>query len=164
MPSPNRAVARATVSTVVSPPGLVRSRTAPSSAARSGAPAAPRTMPAVGTSEVEATVTVRPALARTRCCGSAATSRSSASSRSADSSPTALAPSGVPGPSGSRGHSRRWETTGPAFWLSPVWSRPVIRSPSRNAAVASTWLSVTTPVPPMPVATIPYPPTSGMTA
>src|SRR5438093_6169265 len=39
----------------------------------------------------------------------------------------------------------------PAFWLSPVWSRPRTCLPSSSAAVPSTWFTVTTPVPPMPI-------------
>ncbi|OQM77693.1 hypothetical protein B0E55_06399 [Rhodococcus sp. 66b] len=45
---------------------------------------------------------------------------------------------------------RRCETTGPAFWLRPIWSRLSTSRPARSAAVASTWLTVTIPVPPMP--------------
>ena len=45
---------------------------------------------------------------------------------------------------------RRSDTTGPPFWERPVWSRPRTCSPSINAAMPSTWLTVTTPVPPMP--------------
>ncbi|MFD0540510.1 hypothetical protein ACFQY7_48620 [Actinomadura luteofluorescens] len=37
-----------------------------------------------------------------------------------------------------------------AFWLSPVWSSARAWRPSMSAAVASTWFTVTTPVPPMP--------------
>ncbi len=46
--------------------------------------------------------------------------------------------------------NRRCETTGPAFWLMPIWSRDSTSNPARMAAVASTWLTVTMPVPPMP--------------
>ena len=42
------------------------------------------------------------------------------------------------------------ETTGPAFWLRPVWSTEWVARPSILAAAASIWLTVTTPVPPMP--------------
>ena len=46
--------------------------------------------------------------------------------------------------------SRRCDVTGPAFWLRPVWSSPSTCNPLRRAAIASTWLTVTIPVPPMP--------------
>ena len=46
--------------------------------------------------------------------------------------------------------SRRSLTTGPAFCDNPVWSRPRTTNPSSIAAVPSTWLTVITPVPPMP--------------
>ena len=45
----------------------------------------------------------------------------------------------------------RSETTGPPFWLSPVWSRPRTCRPSSSAAVPRIWFTVTTPVPPMPI-------------
>ena len=40
--------------------------------------------------------------------------------------------------------------TGPAFCDSPVWSRPRTSKPSSIAAVPMIWLTVMTPVPPMP--------------
>ena len=42
------------------------------------------------------------------------------------------------------------DTTGPAFWLRPVWSTARAGRPSILAAAPSSWLTVTTPVPPMP--------------
>ena len=42
------------------------------------------------------------------------------------------------------------DTTGPAFWLRPVWSTEWAGRSSMRAAAASIWLTVTTPVPPMP--------------
>ena len=45
----------------------------------------------------------------------------------------------------------RSETTGPPFWLSPVWSSPRTCRPSSMAAVPRIWFMVTTPVPPMPI-------------
>ena len=49
----------------------------------------------------------------------------------------------------SAGPMRRCDTTGPPFW--PCRSgRPLDTSPSRFAAVESTWPTVATPVPPMP--------------
>lgn len=41
--------------------------------------------------------------------------------------------------------------TGPAFWARPIWSSSSTAYPARRAAVASTWLTVTMPVPPTPV-------------
>ncbi len=58
-------------------------------------------------------------------------------------------PTRLPGSSPSAA-KRRWETTGPAFWLMPIWSSDSTSNPARSAAVASTWLTVTMPVPPMP--------------
>ena len=46
----------------------------------------------------------------------------------------------------------------------PGLVKPGHPRPSRNAAVASTWLSMTTPVPPMPVDTSEYPPAAGTVA
>ena len=46
---------------------------------------------------------------------------------------------------------RRSLTTGPAFCDRPVWSSPRTWNPASIAAVPSTWLTVTTPVPPIPV-------------
>ncbi len=40
--------------------------------------------------------------------------------------------------------------TGPAFCERPVWSRPRTSNPSSIAAVPMIWLTVMTPVPPMP--------------
>ena len=42
----------------------------------------------------------------------------------------------------------------PPFCAKPVWSRLLLCRPSRRAAVDTTWLIVTTPVPPMPTITI----------
>ena len=44
----------------------------------------------------------------------------------------------------------RWETTEPPFWLNPVWSSAITFLSSINAAVEIIWLTVTTPVPPIP--------------
>ena len=46
---------------------------------------------------------------------------------------------------------RRSEITGPPFCERPVWSRPETCRPSISAAMPSTWFTVTTPVPPMPI-------------
>ena len=44
----------------------------------------------------------------------------------------------------------KWDTTDPPFWLSPVWSNATTFLFSKNAAVDIIWLTVTTPVPPIP--------------
>ena len=57
---------------------------------------------------------------------------------------------------------RRFETTVPPFWARPVWSRPFANLPSNSAAVEMIWLTVTTPVPPMPMSkTLPSAGTDG---
>ena len=43
------------------------------------------------------------------------------------------------------------DTTGPPFWLRPVWSSSATCRPSISAATPITWLTVTTPVPPIPI-------------
>src|SRR5580704_13778052 len=42
------------------------------------------------------------------------------------------------------------DRTGPPFWARPVWSSAETDRPSSEAAVATIWDKVTTPVPPMP--------------
>ena len=98
----------------------------------------------VGVEATDAMTTVRSRSAPTRCVSLAATSRSKASRQS---TPELLAwfEAGT-----SPRLSRRSLTTGPAFCDSPVWSRPRTTSPSSIAAVPRTWLTVITPVPPMP--------------
>ena len=57
----------------------------------------------------------------------------------------------LPVPSSGLDDMRRSDVTGPPFWLSPVWSRPATCRPSISAAIPTIWLTVTTPVPPMPI-------------
>ena len=86
-----------------------------------------------------------PGRARRRFGAAVATSRSNPRYASASATPTLPATSAAVSP------IRRCETTGPPFWLRPVWSRPATCLPSRRAAVPRIWFTVTTPVPPIPM-------------
>ena len=102
------------------------------------------TMAPVGVGDVEPTTIVRVGSATSSPAADAATSRSKATITSAWPLPRRA----VAGPP--IRFSRRSPTTVPAFCDSPIWSRPRTSKPSNIAAVPSTWLTVTTPVPPIP--------------
>ena len=102
------------------------------------------TIAPVGVEATDPMTIVRSRSAPTRWVSLAATSRSNASRQS---TPALLAwfDTGT-----SPRLRRRSLTTGPAFCDSPVWSRPRTTQPSSIAAVPRIWLTVITPVPPMP--------------
>ena len=104
------------------------------------------TMRPVGTALVDTTATVRSRSAVSRFFALPAPSRSNAEVEVARRRPASCGAAG----SGSR-ERRRSQTTGPPFCERPVWSSPDTYRPSSSAAMPSTWFTVTTPVPPMPI-------------
>ena len=104
----------------------------------------------VGTALVETTATVRSGVAVARFESAEAPSRSKPRYTSTLPAGALLADASAPR------EMRRSETTGPPFWDRPVWSSPRTSSPSIRAAMPSTWLTVTTPVPPTPIMRTPH--------
>ena len=90
----------------------------------------------VGVRVVEAMTTLVAGSSPARLAGVTEVSRSKPSS-------TSIVPGRV-------SPSEMVDTTGPAFWLRPVWSTACALMPSILAAAPRSWLTVTTPVPPMP--------------
>ena len=143
--SPNSPVASAALSTKRLCSARDTSSRRPVSAASSGYGVVGwATIAPVGVDATDPMTIVRSRSAPTRWVSLAATRRSNASRQS---TPALLAwfDTGT-----SPRLSRRSLTTGPAFCDSPVWSSPRTTQPSSIAAVPSTWLTVITPVPPMP--------------
>ena len=115
-----------------------------------------RTIALVGTFDDDTTATDLPAIVLSRLAGFVPVSRSNTMYASASPTPILFASSppssAAPlSPSAPSRRTFRFDSTGPPFWARPVWSRPLAVLPSSRAAVASIWLTVTTPVPPMPI-------------
>ena len=105
---------------------------------------------AVGCMWLLITACVTPGSTRDSAAGLAATTRSQPSKRFAPPAATRTACR-----SSGRGASRTWLVTAPSSGRGPVTSSTVQPLPSRCAAIPSKAPSVMTPVPPIPVITMP---------
>ena len=148
--SPSKAAASRLASTNHARSAPVASTIADSMAPSGNFQSGSRVKSAVGVLATLTTTRVWPSLMRASASRPAVTTTSQPSTASAEATPMRGAYSGSPDAA-----KRTKLITAPFFCASPVTSSTVTPLPSRCAAMPSSWPTVTTPVPPMPVTSRP---------